>query len=123
MNGRMTTTSIPEIRSTQNGREPTRHGRNPTRLAKEFLAKRVSTEVSFAEADRDYERREDRFKRDDQADSAKSCLIMFLIPAGVVGVYGITQGSGVQCLGGIGLIAGYFLVRHVLINSYYDNLG
>jgi hypothetical protein len=95
-----------------------------TRLAKEFLATRVPTEVSFAEANRDYERREARFKRHDQEHSTNSCLIMFLIPAGVIlGFYGIAQGSGIQCLGGIGLIVAYFVVRRALINSYYDNLG
>jgi hypothetical protein len=95
-----------------------------TRRAKEFLATRVATQVSFAEADMGYERREAKFKQDDQAHSAKSCLIMFLIPGGIIlSFYGLSQGSGIQVIAGIGLVVGYFVVRRILINSYYDNLG
>jgi hypothetical protein len=95
-----------------------------TRRAEEFLRTRASTERTMAEANRDYDDREARYKAHDQAHNAKSCLIMFLIPAGVIlGFYGIAQASGLYCVGGVGLIVAYFVVRHILINSFYDNMG
>src|SRR5207249_791758 len=92
--------------------------KHSTRLAKEFLATRVATNVTMAEADRDYERREAESKLRDQVYNMKSCLLLFLLPAGLaLGLYGLTQGSALECISGIGLIVGYFVARNMLINS------